>query len=66
MIANIALDNAVQRHVDALAENGDVGWKEGGEKRREWMKRKEYEHLNFVTLFLAFFEIHVLILILSL
>lgn len=61
MIANIALDNAVQRHVDALAENGDVGWQQGGEKLREWTKRKEYEHLTFVTLFLAFFEIRILI-----
>ena len=41
MIANISLDNAVQRHVDALGENGVVEWQRGGAKLVEWTTRKE-------------------------
>ncbi|KAI0343957.1 hypothetical protein BDW22DRAFT_1328146, partial [Trametopsis cervina] len=44
MIANIALDSAVQRHVDALRENGVEGWRDDGVKWKDWCERKEYEH----------------------
>ena len=40
MIANITLDNAVQRHVDALGENGAVEWQRDGAKLVEWTIRK--------------------------
>ncbi|KAI0702455.1 hypothetical protein BC835DRAFT_69477 [Cytidiella melzeri] len=41
MIANHTLDSAVQRHVDALRENGEEGWETGGAKLLEWTNRKE-------------------------
>ena len=42
MVPNITLDNAVQRHVDALGENRAAGWEEGDDKWVEWNYRKEY------------------------
>ena len=41
MIPNFAVDSTVEKHVQALALNGDVDWKEGGQKLIEWQARKE-------------------------
>lgn len=41
MVPNITLDNTVQRHVDALGENGVAGWQKAGGKLVEWKQRKE-------------------------
>lgn len=41
MVPNIALDNTVQKHIDALGESGVAGWQEGGDKWLEWNHRKE-------------------------
>lgn len=41
MIPNIALDNTVSRHLDALASSGRTEWQSGGNSIKEWQTRKE-------------------------
>ena len=41
MIPNIAMDNTVERHVEALALNGDKEWEPGAPKFQEWEERKQ-------------------------
>jgi len=41
MIPNIAMDNTVERHVKALALNGDKEWEPGAPKFQEWEERKQ-------------------------
>lgn len=40
MIPNIAMDNIIERHVKALALNGDQEWEPGARKFQEWEGRK--------------------------
>ncbi|KAL6304178.1 hypothetical protein BKA93DRAFT_784219 [Sparassis latifolia] len=41
MIPNFAMDNTVEKHVNALAASGNAEWRPGGSKHVEWMQRKE-------------------------
>lgn len=41
MIPNISIDNAVERHLKALALNGDREWEPGASKFQEWEERKQ-------------------------
>ncbi|KAF5312712.1 hypothetical protein D9619_003376 [Psilocybe cf. subviscida] len=41
MIPNIAIDNIVEKHVQALAMTNKQDWTPGGVKHEEWMKRKQ-------------------------
>ena len=40
MIPNFAIDNAVEKHVQALGMNGIEGWEDAGAKITEWQARK--------------------------
>lgn len=35
------MDNTVERHVEALALNGDKEWEPGAPKFQEWEERKQ-------------------------
>jgi hypothetical protein len=41
MIPNIAVDNIVEKHIQALILSGDRDWVSGGCKAEEWHKRKQ-------------------------
>ena len=41
MIPNIAVDNIVEKHIQALTLSGDQDWVPGGFKAEEWYKRKQ-------------------------
>lgn len=41
MIPNFAVDNAVEKHVEALGSSGIEGWESAGTKFKEWQARKE-------------------------
>lgn len=41
MIPNIAMDNTVEKHVQALGISGNEHWMSGGTKYVEWNSRKE-------------------------
>ena len=41
MIPNIAVDNAVEKHIQVLGDSGLEDWKPGGAKYMEWNSRKE-------------------------
>jgi len=41
MIPNIAVDNVVEKHIQALILSGDQDWVSGGCKAEEWHKRKQ-------------------------
>ena len=41
MIPNFAVDNAVEKHVQALRTSGEDGWESDGSKFTEWQGRKE-------------------------
>ena len=41
MIPNIAVDNVVEKHIQALILSGDQDWVPGGLKAEEWHKRKQ-------------------------
>ena len=41
MIPNIAMDNTVEKHIQALGASGDEDWVPGGIKYAEWNSRKE-------------------------
>ena len=41
MIPNIAVDNIVEKHIQALALSGEQDWMAGGFKTEEWHKRKQ-------------------------
>ena len=41
MIPNIAVDNIVEKHIQALILSGDQDWVRGGFKAEEWHKRKK-------------------------
>jgi len=41
MIPNIAVDNIVEKHLQALILSGDQDWVRGGFKAEEWYKRKK-------------------------
>jgi len=41
MIPNFAVDNAVEKHVQALRNSGVDGWESDGTKFAEWQARKE-------------------------
>ncbi|KAJ3513735.1 hypothetical protein NLJ89_g2782 [Agrocybe chaxingu] len=41
MIPNIAMDNVVDKHVQALAASGAQEWEPGGRKYKEWAERKQ-------------------------
>lgn len=41
MIPNLAVDSAVERHVQALRTSGVDGWESDGSKLTEWQARKE-------------------------
>jgi hypothetical protein len=41
MIPNFAVDNAVEKHVEALGTSGIEGWESAGTKFKEWQTRKE-------------------------
>ena len=41
MIPNFAMDNTIDKHIQALVSSGDDGWREGGSKLAEWQRRKE-------------------------
>ncbi|KIM85518.1 hypothetical protein PILCRDRAFT_367399 [Piloderma croceum F 1598] len=41
MIPNFALDNTVNRHLQALANSGREEWQPGGTRINEWNIRKE-------------------------
>jgi hypothetical protein len=41
MIPNFALDNTVNRHLQALATSGQEEWAQGGIKINEWNIKKE-------------------------
>lgn len=41
MIPNIAVDNVVEKHIQALVLSGDQDWVPGGLKAEEWDKRKQ-------------------------
>ena len=41
MIPNIAVDNIVEKHTQALALTGDQAWMPGGYKAEELHKRKQ-------------------------
>jgi len=38
---NLAVDNAVEKYVEALRTNGIDGWEINGTKFQEWQIRKE-------------------------
>ena len=40
MIPNFAVDNAVEKHVQALRISGIEGWEKDGTKYAEWQGRK--------------------------
>jgi hypothetical protein len=40
MIPNFAVDNAVEKHVQALGMNGIEGWENAGARITEWQARK--------------------------
>ena len=40
MIPNISVDNAVEKHIQALGASGDEDWVPGGSKYMEWNIRK--------------------------
>ncbi|CAA7258791.1 unnamed protein product [Cyclocybe aegerita] len=41
MIPNIAMDNVVDKHVQALAASGAQEWEPGGRKYKEWADRRQ-------------------------
>ena len=41
MIPNIAMDNTVEKHIQALGANGNEDWVSNGTKYMEWNFRKE-------------------------
>lgn len=41
MIPNIAMDNTVEKHINALAASGSADWQPSGVRHTEWSKRKE-------------------------
>ncbi|ETW87549.1 hypothetical protein HETIRDRAFT_307066, partial [Heterobasidion irregulare TC 32-1] len=41
MIPNFAMDNTIDKHIQALVSSGDEGWREGGSKLAEWQRRKK-------------------------
>ncbi|TFK41335.1 hypothetical protein BDQ12DRAFT_679286 [Crucibulum laeve] len=41
MIPNIAMDNTVEKHIQALGLSGNEEWRTGGSKLKEWTSRKE-------------------------
>jgi hypothetical protein len=40
MIPNFAVDNAIEKHVQALRANETEGWENDGSKFTEWQARK--------------------------
>ena len=50
MIANIAMDNTIERHVQALRESGAPGWDSDGAQFKDWLARKEYVRTLTCTL----------------
>jgi hypothetical protein len=47
MIPNIAVDNIVEKHIQALTLSGDQDWMAGGFKAKEWHKRKQSAIASF-------------------
>lgn len=41
MIPNIALDNLIEKYIQACASSGNQDWKPSGVRLEEWMSRKE-------------------------
>jgi hypothetical protein len=41
MIPNFAMDNTVERHIDALAASGERQWQKNGQRLKDWQMRKE-------------------------
>jgi hypothetical protein len=41
MIPNFAVDNTVEKHIEALASSGNIEWQDGGIKMQERQQRKE-------------------------
>jgi hypothetical protein len=42
MIPNIAIDNTVEKHINALAISGATEWEPDGRRYMEWISRMKY------------------------